>query len=297
MRRLLDTLAAKRWLLPVLAFAGAILPLAVVSPDGASPRWLLLTAIALLVPLLVILGVNLSGRDTDAVRRARTVVAEPVAVALLSRWLRRSRHFRFVGGLAGAIVGASFADGSLVPVLVWMLAGIAIGGALAEVHSLRRGPGRSAEPRTVDITVRRLADYAPRIDLLALMIVGGVAGAILVAMAVGVDAGRDTGPAAILALATVAAVVTMQWSVVVRARPALAPELRQADDLMRRLAASQGFARPGIALAVALLARALSGMGPGRQWPALVILLGLVALAWYAASRQSRSNLLAAVRP
>ena len=297
MRRLLDTLAAKRWLLPVLAFAGAILPLAVVSPDGASPRWLLLTAIALLVPLLVILGVNLSGRDTDAVRRARTVVAEPVAVALLSRWLRRSRHFRFVGGLAGAIVGASFADGSLVPVLVWMLAGIAIGGALAEVHSLRRGPGRRAEPRTVDITVRRLADYAPRIDLLALGIVGGVAGAILVAMAVGVDAGRAPAPAASLALATVAAVVTMQWSVVVRARPALAPELRQADDLMRRLAASQGFARPGIALAVALLARALSGMGPGRQWPALVILLGLVALAWYAASRQSRSNLLAAVRP
>ena len=56
--------------------------------------------------------------------------------------------------------------------------------------------------------------------------------------------------------------------------------------LLRRLAATQGFARPAIALAAALLAEAFLAIG----WGGLALVLWLVGLGWYVASWRTRAG-------
>lgn len=244
-----------------------------------------LVVVALLVALALLL-VNLSGSDPDAERRARLAVGDdPASVALLGRWLRRSRHFRFVGGLAGFVLQFGVAGNgvSWASLTLGILGGVAAGGALAEVHSWRRRHG----PRVADLSRRQLRDYVRLVDVVALAVVAAAAMALLVSGLIDRDR-ADAGPAAIVALVVVAVLVAMLRLVVLRPRPALDPALRDADELMRRLAATRGFTRPAIAVAIALVAVALDAAGAGSND---VGLLWLVALGWYVASRQSESGL------
>lgn len=288
MRRLLDGLARRLWLVPTAIAVLASAALVAVTPAGG--RLVPIVLLALLALLIVAIGVGLSGRDPGAEERARVMVDDPASVALLTRWLRRSRHFRFVGGLTGTVLGFGFIDNSPLPIAVGLLAGVSAGGALAEVHSLRRGRGHR---RTADLARRRLGDYAARTDLVAASLIA--AGALAATIAGLLGAGPDPSRAWLAGLATlavVAIIVTMAWLVVQRPRPALGPDLRRADDLMRRLAATQGFTRPAIALAIVLLGRSLSGLG--LTGPAVVLVLAVAAIAWWSAGRQSPNNLLAA---
>ncbi len=251
---------------------------------------------AALVLLVVLLAVNLSGSDPDAERRASDAIGvdpagsdpaspDPASVALLGRWLRRSRHFRFVGGLAGFILQFGLATNgvSWASLTIGVFGGIAAGGALAEVHSWRRRSG----PRVADLARRRLRDYARPVDLAAVSAVA--VGAIALLTWGWIDGGSATGAvAAAAALAVVGALAVMLRLIVLRPRPALDPTLRQADELMRRLAATRGFTRPAIALGVTLVAVALDRAGAGDN---AVGLLWLAAIAWYWTSRQTSTGL------
>ncbi len=170
MNRLANFLVRRRWPLFALPLVVAIIPLVAVSPDGGGSRAGIVVLAAGVALFAVLLGLHLSGRDPDAEALGRSLDPDPVGAALLTRWLRRSKYFRFVGGTVGAIMGVGFVDGSLVPVLLGALAGIVVGGGLAEVHALRRP--RSG-PRNADISIRRFADYTAPIDVVALAVAGG----------------------------------------------------------------------------------------------------------------------------
>lgn len=293
MHRLMNAVSRHRARLTVVAFFGILFPFLVVAPQGEGSR---ITAAVLLslaaVCVLLVLAVNLSGRDPDAETRALDVAPDPLAAALFARWLRRSKHFRFVGGLSGATLGVAFAESNLTPVLVGLLAGIAVGGAMAEVHFFGQ---RHTSPRSAEITLRRLSDYVTRTDTAALITIA-VAAFAMIAIAV---ADRSDQPkplwSALAALAAVLATTGMQWAVVVRRRPALSVDLRRADDLMRRLAATQGFTRPAIAFALVMVSQSLATFANSTTITIAVIALWILALAWYVASRQSRRNLRALI--
>lgn len=293
MHRLMSAASRHRARLTVVAFFGILFPLLVVVPQGEGSR---ITAAVLLVlaaaGVLFVLAVNLSGRDPDAEARALDVAPDPLAAALFARWLRRSKHFRFVGGLVGAVLGLAFADGDLTPLLVGLLAGIAVGGAVAEVRFFGQ---RSTSPHSADITVRRLSDYVTRTDTAALITIA-IAAFALIAVAA---ASRSDQPrplwSAIAALVAVLATTVMQRAVVVRRRPALSVDLRRGDDLMRRLAATQGFTRPAVAFALVMVSQGLATFGNSITITIAVFALWTLALAWYVASRQSRRNLRALI--
>lgn len=294
MHRLMTAASRHRAPLTVLAFFGILSPLLVIAPQGEGSQIIAAVLLTLaVVGVLFVLAVNLSGRDPDAETRALDVAPDPLAAALFVRWLRRSKHFRFVGGLSGATLGLAFAEnGDLAPVLVGLLAGIAVGGATAEIHFFGQ---RHTSSRSADISRRRLGDYVTRSDTAALIAIT-VAAFAVIAIAVADRSGQPKPLwTAVAALAAVLATTGMQWAVVVRRRPALSADLRRADDLIRRLAATQGFTRPAIALALVLVSQSLTTFGNSTTITLAVIALWILALAWYVASRQSRRNLRALI--
>ncbi len=287
-QRLVDAASRRRWPLTVVAFILILIPFVVVGPVTES-AWITTLVLALAgLAFLFLLAVNLSGRDPDAEARALVVAPDPLSAALFARWMRRSRHFRFVGGLAGGIMGLAFADGSLMPVLIGILAGIAVGGAAAEIHSVGR---RESAPQSADMSVRHLRDYVTRTDSVALALVAGAAVVMIAGAVLGLVGGNGIVWASATALLAVGGAASMQWAVSVRRRPALSPDLRRADDLMRRLAATQGFTRPAIAFALMMLSQGLATLGNSIAVTVAVLILWTLALAWYVASRQSRANL------
>lgn len=292
MRRMMDAAGRHGWPLMVAVVLVGLVSSLVAGPEGGT-SWVAQTLFVLVaVGLVFVLVVNLSGRDPDVEARALEIAPDRLSAALFARWMKRSKHFRFVGGLAGAILGFAFADGTLMPVLAGLIGGIAFGGAVAEVHSVGR---RQSSPRSADITARRLGDYVSRTDSLALAAI-----AVVVIGMIGTAVARESDESAVLwpslvALATVVGVVGMQWLVVVRRRPALPGDLRRADDLMRRLAATQGFTRPGIAFALVMVSQGLLTFGSSSAVTVSVIVLWMLAIGWYVSSRQSRNNLRALV--
>ncbi len=295
MRRLLDVLVSRRWPLFLFGFVAIMIPLVAVSADGGGgPLWLIVVVALGLAAFLVILGLNLAGHDPEAESRAAVLVSDRPSRELLARWLRRSKYFRFVGGTVGFVLGVGFLDGNLLTLLVWLLGGVAVGGGLAEVHSVR---SHSRSHRSAELVARRTSDYVSRIDSVALILVAVLAGILTV---VSIRSSADGRPLALAcsltALVAMGATAGLQRRVVLRHRPALPPELRAADDLLRRLAATQGFTRPAIALGVALLARALGELGSGTGVAVGAFVLWASAWAWYVSSRQNRTNLTSAVR-
>ena len=283
-------LASTRWplfLLPILLSVFFIR-----GSNDDSPFSIIGLAIFGLV-LLAIVGVllmNLAGRDPGVDQRAAALDADPMASALLARWLSRSKHFRFVGGTAGFIIGFGIVNGNFLILALTTFAGIAAGGALAEVHSLTRRPVKAA---SADMIVRNPRNYVDRGDSIAMMVTAITALAIAVFSAVSNSLSSGSAMlASITALAVIAATLLMQRFVIIRPRPALPADLRRADDLMRRLAATLGFTKPAIALALGLLAQSLTWLSSGGAAVLGAVLLWGAAVGWYVSSRQSTSNLL-----
>lgn len=139
-----------------------------------------------------------------------------------------------------------------------------------------------------------MADYTLAPDRIALAAVGVLSMALFAARSAGLLAGSAS--AALVPSAIALATLAFQYAVVVRRRPALSPDLRGADDMIRRLAATRGFARPGIAAAIAALAYALQPEGSPMDWVQLGLLL--VAVGWLFSGREARSpKLLASFAP
>ncbi len=293
MTRLADLLARTRWPLFVLPIVVSVFLLRG-SGDGSVP--VISTALfgILLLAMVGVLIANLSGRDPDAAQRAAGLDADPAAVALLTRWLRRSKHFRFVGGTAGFILGFSFVNGNLLTLVLSVFAGIAAGGALAEVHSLSR---RASNTASANIIARDPSDYTDRGDSLAMAAIAMVACGLSVLSAL--SDSRSAGSAilaCITALIIIAATLLFQRVVILRRRPALPEDLRRADDLMRRLGATLGFTKPAIALALGLVAQSVYWLGSSGFNVLGALLLWGAAFGWYGSSRQSTKNLVAEVR-
>jgi hypothetical protein len=288
-KRFTNYLVRQRWLL--IAFpivAGSAFLVAAPQGEGAAVWLIALLAFAALV--LSVLVLNLAGHDPEAEEVAALLLEESSAQALVARWLRRSRYYRFVGGATGFVTGVGFVDnGNWVPVLLSSLAGVAIGGMLAEVHVLRR---RSSSARSAGLTARRVGDYVKRADQIALVALG--CAALLSSVAGLVVDTADQANAirwGVVALIAVASAGALQRLVTIRQRPGLSPQLRQADDLLRHLAATQGFTRPTMALSAALLAESVNSLGTEGVYSGIALLLWLLGIGWYLSSRQDRAHL------
>lgn len=284
-RGLVDRIVARPLLLLAIIFTFLLWPLLAFGP--ADPEtggaWALVAVAALgslLLGLLILLLVALSGRDPEAEPLVAAAFGDDaVSVILLGRWLRRSRHFRLVGGLAGFVLSVGWWENGIgvAPTAIGTLGGVTVGGALAEVHSWR--VTRSG-PRIADLAHRHLLDYVRAVDVAALLAAAAAAAGLLARAAV---AGRRTEAVmAALAIGVAAWLALMLRLVVLRPRPALDPALHRADELMRRLAATVGFIGPGIALTMILVATALDRSGAGTV---VVVVLWLVGLGWYWRSR------------
>lgn len=291
MNRLADFLVRRRWLLvgfPILTFM--LLFLVAVPEDGGAGFLGTVVLYGAGAIVLTVLLLNLAGHDPDAEELAAHLAPTSPAQALLARWLRRSRYYRFVGGAVGFVLGVGFIDnGQVAPILIGFLAGVTAGGGLAEVHALRR---HRSSARNADLANRQIADYVKRVDLFSL---GGVAiGAGVASTAALVLSAADRGAAVrwgLAALATVAATGALLRLVAMRPRPALSAELREADDLLRHLATTHGFTRPAMGLSAGLLAQSVHALGTAPGYGVATFVLWLLGLAWYMSSRLDRAHL------
>lgn len=250
-----------------------VVPVSVSSVDesGSGPtvaRVLVTTAAALLGAFaLFVLGRNLAGHDPDARLIAARMSGDEPSRLLLTRWLQRVRWRRWLGGFLGVLLGLLLsANGAGSHVLLLGFGGIMLGSLSAELHHLRPAGGQG--PRAAELGRRRLADYTVRIEQQTMAAVAaGALGVLVLDLVNGRMAGEGKGQShgawlwSVAVLVVLAVVVAMQWRIVTRRRPALPAELRRADDLARRLAVSRGVTRPGLVLALGLLAEALDGMG------------------------------------
>ena len=134
MSRLADFLVRRRWLMLVFPIMTFMLLFLVAVPDDGGVGFLGTVALyGAGAVVLIVLLLNLAGHDPDAGELAAHLVPTPPAQALLARWLRRSRYYRFVGGAVGFVLGVGFVDnGQVTPILVGFLAGVTAGGGLAD---------------------------------------------------------------------------------------------------------------------------------------------------------------------
>lgn len=259
----------------VMLLAAALIPVTVSDGSDRSTNttvWLVLTLgmlFTILFYVLLSLGLQFAGVDSDAPTIARHLAAEPEQQRLLQRWLERARWARFVGGFAGVVAWflGTQTHGDL---LVLGTGGIAAGAVLAELHHIRRPAG----PRTARLDVRTVADYLTRTDARRMI---AVAAAATVTALVGV-ASAETRSAtwwALGALVALGIARVAQHRVATRARPALSPSLTRADDLARELAIGRGLARPFTFFALALVARSCFALEPSID--GLAPLLGVAA--------------------
>jgi len=292
MKRLVYALGRARWpllLMPIL------LSVFILRSSGSNPVQIAVIAVFVVAMLIAgaMLLLNLAGVDPDVDQRVANLTTDPASAELLTRWLSRSKHFRFVGGAAGFVLGLGWTNTSLLTLLLSLLAGVAAGGAAAELHSLRRP---TASPASANMIVRRVGDYVQRVDAVAMAAIAVTASMVVVLSAL--SSNSRSGSATIASAAALVVVVmtyAMQRFVIVRPRPALPADLRRADDLMRRLAATVGFTKPAIALSLGLLATGLEWFGSDGLGTLLALLLWGASLGWYIDSRQSSKNLLAEV--
>lgn len=228
---------------------------------------------------LFVLGRNLAGHDPDARLIAARMSGDEPSRLLLTRWLQRVRWRRWLGGFLGVLLGLLLSTNGTGPDLLLLgFGGIMVGSLSAELHHLRPAGGQG--PRAAELGRRRLSDYTVRIEQQTMAALAAIAlGVLVLDLVHGRVAGEGKGQSgggwawSLAVLVVLAVVVAMQWRIVTRRRPALPAELRRADDLARRLAVSRGVTRPGLVLALALLAEALGAVGMG----------GFGAMAWLGA--------------
>lgn len=252
-----------------------------------------LAGVAVVVVLVagLVLALNLAGVDPDAEEKAARLHPDPLAQALLTRWLRRSKHFRYVGGVVGFIVGVGTNGQSFAALFILTLGGVALGGILAELHSLSR---RRSHTTSASLIARQTHDYSDRWDSLALRAVAIAAVALAVASVfINSDSSRAGLFASIAALLVAASTIALQRAVILRPRPALPDELRRADDLMRRLAATLGFTKAAVRIGISLLAVGVSVLDPSDEQTLLSSLLWILAIGWNLPRRNSPESIAA----
>lgn len=286
MKNTMLRLLASRWvwvLLLLVPIAAAFLIFR--SPSDGAFITAAVVWFGLLAVGIVALLANLAGLDPQSAQIAEDITSNELKQRLVERWLRRSRHYRYVGGAVGFVVGLGFVDNGGLEMVYGLFAGIALGGALAELHVLRP---RSAGVRAADLTSRELRDYTSPSDTFALVAIAVVGLATCLAAVLTTEASTGRSVAlSVVAITIVALTYGLQRVVTTRPRPAVTQELRDADDLLRHLAATQGFARPAIAVSLMTLALAVGALGTNELLDLAAFAIGLAGVIWYVRSRQT----------
>lgn len=239
---------------------------------GAVGALLVGIVIVLLAVVVIRFVLLLGGIDPEAGDIARHLADDPHQQRLLSRWLRRTRWARNIGGIAG-LTWWAFGTAGQGDVLFHGVAGIAVGSMVSQLHHV----ARTAGPRTAGLTARSVADYLPA-SAAKWMAGCGVAAATLIALGLVVDDGAAAVRWGVVALAVLAAAHAVQRRVAARARPALPDGLRDADDLARELAIDRGLARPAAYCALAAIAHGVGGLDALDDWARV-----LAFVAWLTA--------------
>ncbi len=107
MKAIADFFVRRRWLLVAIPILAMTL-LVSVSDSGESATFGSILFLAVAAVALTVLALNLAGYDPDADQVATDLVTSPSGQALVARWLRRSRYYRFVGGAVGFVLGFGF---------------------------------------------------------------------------------------------------------------------------------------------------------------------------------------------
>ena len=231
------------------------------------------------------------------------VASTAAAAALLERWRGRAVRWRvtLATGAALTALGASLAFRRSVdiglgahppwadPLLAGLL-GVFLATIAAELHHLRPRP---AGPRTAQVIPREVTSYLPSG---ARRRRGALAGVATLAIALSLTVGDERVPwLGLVALSVLALVPTIQARIVGRARPAVAPDLLAADEMVRRLAvrsvdeAGAGAALLLIAWQLAPIYTAVDAPGPLAALMAITQLGALViAIVWWRRSSPQR---------
>jgi hypothetical protein len=296
-RWFLDWRRPRTWtIIAVSVFAGLTVPIARISGDDTtSPNSIVVGVLLALVTALLILGligaaITLSGVDPGAELIASRLAPASDQRLLLTRWLRRTRWARNVGGYAGLLWWA-FGTGFEGGILVFGVAGLTIGSMAAQLHHVRRRPG----PRTASLAPRGLDAYVSRTTQTQMLVVAIIAvGVVIAGLAL-----SDTGSASawgIAALVVIGVAHAIQRRVASRARPALTTGLERADDLARSLAIDRGLARPATYCGLAMIASGVANFEPTLgDWAQLLSVAAwlLALIAWWRNRRLGLDALIA----
>ena len=231
-------------------------------------------AIALFFMILLV-GISfvLARSGAPATTLAGGPSVSPGSEELVERFIERSRRYRRGGAWAGivlAVLVAVIAEAEGHPLLgergvdLGVLFAIGLGGSVAgsvaaEAFRFRAPRG----PRTASLEVRDLARYDDPVTARRERAVGCVA---VVAAVCGVAIGSPTVALWLVPIALLA--LLGRWAtrrIALRARPALSPDLQQADDQVRLLAASSGLGRPLATLSLLLLSFQLGALADAAQ--------------------------------
>jgi hypothetical protein len=182
----------------------------------------------------------------------------PEGRALVERFVLRSRRFRTGGALVGLVVALVLAACAaaerrnpdvIIDVDILATATIAFGGAVvgaiaAEAFRLRRPSG----PRSAALSVREPVHYADGVaDRREQVLLTGCGVTLVVGIVLGGFSAASVGFGVLMALVAVCRRAAVR-RIALRPRPALRPALADADDDVRRLAASYGLSRPALIL-------------------------------------------------
>lgn len=226
--------------------------------------------IALVLLAGVLAAIVMIGAGGGPAPLAPVSAADDVHAVLVSRFIDRSMRFRRSGALAGLVVlvavvlvRAATSD-AVVRFDLLTLASIGLGGSIvgsiaAEGFRLRRPTG----PRTATLEVRSALDYA---DPVSDRREGAIAGLAVIGIVGSLAAGAAEVRAVLLGLGVAVLAGIRRWAIrriALRPRPPLTEDLRQADDALRRLAASVGLSRPMVALAALLVAAQWGAVSTG----------------------------------
>ncbi len=260
----------------VLLGAGLLVYDSDTSPSGSG---VVLAVLGLLVAVSVAVLVRDLSRSFGAVDPMADAIstrlgAGPEQRTLITRWLRRSRRYRNIGGATG--VAAGLLIGGLGGMILLGLTGVTIGSLAAEAHLLAPDLEDRPRRRTAALDRRRLADYWAPARQVVMAVVALVAAVVVAGHYLGRLESATGGDWAVASLLLLVVAAGLQWRVATRRRPALPSTLRFSDDLVRRLAITNGIAIPATALALALVGQSL-----WNDYPMVSAICWLVAIAQF----------------
>lgn len=250
---------------------------------------------ALIVGLVIVGGLALLIPTETLVTANATT---PAGRALMRRFISRSRRFRLVGGLVGIgislVITATRSDssGSITIGLLPALAGAVAGSIVAEAFRIRPVKG----PRTASLGIRQDLDYSDATADLRERMIAVIATGVAVAALLQGNWGSIG-----LFVVFIGAGLLRRWAqhrVALRGRPALEPNLAEADDQVRRMAVRNGLARPMVTLMALIVSTqaALLGAGyeeatlPGQAAGLISLALAVVGVVWWWTNRNFGST-------